>query len=86
MKSKDASVKLEWRGAIWTVIAVALVSAYQAMYFLAPDILAIPLWEGSSLTYAFLLGTLSLLIPIAIGWWMIHTDKTDGESFHTSHH
>ncbi|MGE4062217.1 MAG: hypothetical protein AB7E79_02520 [Rhodospirillaceae bacterium] len=80
------NVKLEKRGALWTVIAVAVVSAYQSLYFLAPDFLAIPLWEGSSLTIAFLLGTLSVAIPVAVGWWMIKEDKADVETFDVTHH
>jgi hypothetical protein len=80
------NVQLDKRGAVWTVIAVLVVSAYQALYFLAPDFLAIPLWPGSSLTYAFLLGTLAIVIPVAVGWWMIRSDAPDGETYDTTDH
>jgi hypothetical protein len=80
------NVKLDKRGAMWTAIAVFLVSAYQALYFLAPGFLAIPLWEGSYLTMAFLLGTLSLVLPVVIGWWMIRGDKADSETFDVTQH
>ncbi len=79
------NVKLDKRGAVGTAIAVALVSAYQALYFLAPDFLATPLWGGSYLTVAFLLGTLSVAIPVVVGWWMIQGDKADGEIFDVTH-
>ena len=68
------------------IIAVALVSTYQALFDLAPDFMAAPLWRGSALTVAFLLGNLSLIVPVAFAWWMIRSDKAGGESFDTSHH
>ena len=80
------NVKIDRRGAVWTVIAVALVSAYQSLYFLAPEFLGRPLWHGSHLTIAFLLGTFSVAIPVATGWWMIRGDEAGGETFDTSHH
>lgn len=80
------NVRLEKRDAVWTLSAVALVAAYQALYFLAPAFLARPLWEDSSLTLAFLLGTLSIVIPVAVGWWMIRGDAPSGETFDTADH
>jgi hypothetical protein len=79
------NVKLDKRGAAGTAIAVGLVSAYQALYFVAPEFLAIPLWDGSHLTVAFLLGTLSVALPVGVGWWMIRGDKGDGEVFDVTH-
>lgn len=79
------NVKIDRRGAVGTAIAVILVSAYQALYFVAPDFLAAPLWDGSYLTVAFLLGTLSVAIPVAAGWWMIQGDKAEGETFDVTH-
>jgi len=82
---RSTGVKLERRGAALAVIAVILVSAYQALFFLAPGLMRAPLWPGSALTVAFLLGNLSLVIPVVFGWWMIATDKPDGETFDASH-
>lgn len=80
------NVKLDKRGALWTAATVGVVSAYQALYFLAPEFLAIPLWRGSALTMAFLLGTLSIAVPVVAGWWMIRGDEAGGESFDAGHH
>ena len=86
MKAKIPDVRLDRRGAAFAVLAVAIIAAYQAMHYLAPDFLAQPLWEGADLTIAFLLGSLSLFIPVAIAWWMIRGDTADGETFDTAHH
>lgn len=83
---RSTGVKLDRRGAALAVVAVVLVSIYQAMFFLAPDAMGAPLWEGSALTVAFLLGNLSLAIPVAFGWWMIAADKPDGDTFDASDH
>lgn len=82
---QSTGVKLERRGAALAVLAVILVCAYQALFFLAPGVMSTPLWPGGALTVAFLLGNLSLVIPVVFGWWMIAADKPDGETFDASH-
>jgi hypothetical protein len=82
---RSTVVKLERRGAALAVLAVIFVSAYQALFFLAPGVMSALLWPGSALTVAFLLGNLSLLIPVVFGWWMIAADTPDGETFDASH-
>jgi hypothetical protein len=82
---RSTVVKLERRGAALAVLAVILVSAYQALFFLAPDVMGAPLWPDSALTVALLLGNLSLVIPVVFAWWMIAADKPDGETFDTPH-
>jgi hypothetical protein len=77
---------MDARGAAFAVVAVILVCAFQALFYLAPEVLAKPLWEGSAVTLSFLLGTLSIAVPIAVGWVIIHADSSDGESFDTSRH
>lgn len=82
---RSTVVKLERRGAALAVLAVIFVSAYQALFFLAPGVMSALLSPGSALTVAFLLGNLSLLIPVVFGWWMIAADTPDGETFDASH-
>lgn len=79
-------VRLEKRSAVLAVISILLVSTYHALFFHGQGLLAAPLWTGSALTFAFLLGVLSLAVPIAFAWWMIAGDRTDGERFETSDH
>jgi len=79
-------VRFEKHGAVLAVIAVLLVSIYQTLFFYGQGALAVPLWAGSALTLAFLLGVLSLIVPITFAWWMIAGDKTDGERFESSDH
>ncbi len=86
MKPKSMSVRLDKRGAVMAVLAVILVCLYQAMFFLAPEVLAQPLWAGSALTLAFLFGNLSLGVPVAFAWWMIRTDVADSETHDVSGH
>ena len=86
MNPKSGNVQLEKRGAALAVFAVVIVSLYQALFFAAPEILAQPLWTGSGLTLAFLLGSLSLIIPVAVAWLIIRTDTADDETFDTSRH
>jgi hypothetical protein len=86
MKTKGQDIQFDKRGAAYAVLAVVLIAAFQAMYYLAPDVLARPLWDGATLTLAFLLGTLSLAMPVAIAWWMIRADTADGETFDTTDH
>ncbi len=86
MKAKVPGIELDKRGAAYAILAVVIVAGFQALYYLAPDVLARPLWDGANLTLAFLLGTLSLAIPVAIAWWMIRADTADGETFDTSQH
>lgn len=83
---RSTGVKLDRRGAALAVLAVVLVSIYQAMFFLAPGVMAAPLWDGSALTVAFLLGNLSLVLPVAFGWWMIAGDQAETETCDSSRH
>jgi hypothetical protein len=86
MAPSNVGVRLEARGSILAVLAVALVSSYQYMFFAAPDLLALPLWSGSALTLAFLLGNLSLAVPVGFAWWIIQADTSGGESYAVREH
>lgn len=77
---------LDKRGAALAVLTVVLAGLFMALFYLAPDLLARPLWEGGALTVAFLLGTLSLAVPVAIAWLIIRHDRAGGETFDTTHH
>lgn len=86
MRSRDATVRLDVRGALLAIITVILVCVFQALFYFAPEFLATPLSPGGALTLSFLLGTLSIVVPIAVGWLIIHTDKSDGETHDSSRH
>ncbi|MGE3335967.1 MAG: hypothetical protein AB7I36_20190 [Rhodospirillaceae bacterium] len=47
-----------------------------------------PLWPGAALTVAFLLGTLSIFIPVLVAWFIAAADKPVGadETYETSQH
>lgn len=77
---------LDKRGAVLAVITVAMAGVFMALFYVAPDLLARPLWEGAALTIAFLLGTLSLAVPVAVGWLIISPDRDSGEAFDVTHH
>lgn len=77
---------LDKRGAVLAVLTVILAGLFMALFYVAPDLLAQPLWQGSALTVAFLLGTLSLAVPVIVAWAIIHPDRAGGETFDTTHH
>lgn len=77
---------LDKRGAALAVLTVILAGVFMALFYVAPDLLVRPLWEGSALTVAFLLGTLSLAVPVFVAWAIIRPDRAGGETFDTTHH
>ena len=85
MKS-GPEVELDRRGAALAVLTVALAAFFMALFYIAPDFLARPLWPDSALTVAFLFGTLSLAIPVGIAWLIVRHDRAAGETFETTHH
>jgi hypothetical protein len=64
----------------WVALAIILAVAYQSLWYIAPGLLAQPLWPGSALSIAFVLGMLSLLAPILIAWLLIRHDASSGEA------
>ncbi len=85
MKS-GPEVELDRRGAALAVLTVALAALFMALFYIAPDLLARPLWQGGALTVAFLLGTLSLAVPVVVAWLIVRHDRAGGETFDTTHH
>lgn len=77
---------LDRRGAVLAVLTVVLAGIFIALFYVAPGLLARPLWEGSALTFAFLFGTLSLVVPVVIAWVIIRKDRAGGETYETTHH
>lgn len=74
---------------IWlAVIAIASGFLFLAMWYVTPAVLEKPLWAGSALTVAFLLGTLSIVVPILVAWLIAASDKpaTAEETYETSDH
>ena len=86
MTPKPPSVqKLAARDIFFTIATVMLVGVYQALWYVAPDFLEVPLWHGSTLTASFILGALSLSIPIAAVWFIVWKDpKTTSKRYETS--
>ncbi len=76
---------LDRRGAALAVLTVILAGLFMALFYVAPGLLARSLWNGSALTVAFLLGTLSLAVPVVIAWLIIRGDRPDGATFDTAH-
>ncbi len=70
------------------VVAIASGFIFLAMWYLTPGVLEKPLWPGAALTVAFLLGTLSIFIPVLVAWFITAADKSVGadETYETSDH
>lgn len=83
---KKPDVVLERRGAVLAVLTVILAGGFLALFYIAPDLLARPLWDGATLTVAFLLGTLSLAVPVTVAWVIIARDRAGTETFETTRH
>lgn len=88
MSVNTESSSLRKRDTYLAAIAIASGFIFLAMWYLTPAFLEKPLWPGASLTVAFLLGTLSVFIPVLVAWFIAAADKpaTAEETFETSHH
>ena len=64
-------------GTIYTAIAFTTSALYQTLWYIAPGFLARPLWQGATLTVAFLLGTIAILGPILLAWLVARDDVAD---------
>jgi hypothetical protein len=74
------------RGTGFVITAVLLAAVYQALWYVAPEFLAQPLWPGTALTVAFPLGTIAILAPAVLAWLMASKDIASTERFHSSGH
>ncbi len=76
------------RGASLAVTTILLTAIYQATWYVAPQLLALPLWSGSALNVGFILGTLSIAVPILTAWLMVRDDRaaTPSEQYETNNH
>ena len=75
MKPAQPDVRLSGRDALMAILAVAIAAVFQLLLYVAPAFLSRPLWDGAALTLAFLFGSISVAIPVAIAWWIIRTDN-----------
>ncbi len=65
---------LDKRGVLFALIVIALAAIFETVMYSAPGVLARPLWAGSALTLALVLGFLSFLIPVVIAWLICRQD------------
>ncbi|MSO72594.1 MAG: hypothetical protein EXQ84_03145 [Rhodospirillaceae bacterium] len=65
---------LDKRGVFFAVIVIALAGVFETVMYSAPGVFARPLWAGSALTLALVLGFLSFLIPVVIAWLICRKD------------
>jgi hypothetical protein len=88
MSSHSEITALRARDTWLAIIAIASGFLFLAMWYLAPAVLEKPLWAGSALTVAFLLGTLSIVVPVLVAWLIAAADKaaTAEETYETSDH
>lgn len=75
MKAKTANMSP--RDLIYTALAVAIGVVFLIVWYLAPEILTVPLWTGSPISFGFVAGTISLFGPILISWLLIRHDDTN---------
>ena len=88
MEIRKNKVTLDKRGALLAASSILLTAAYQSLWYLAPQLLAHSLWAGSALNVGFLLGTLSICVPIFIAWLIVRSDRQSPsrETFEVSDH
>ncbi len=78
---------IDVRGTVFTIAAFLVAAAYQGLWYLAPDFLALPLWPGAALSVALVLAILAFAVPIFVAWLMARYDHHDEtETYETSGH
>jgi uncharacterized membrane protein (DUF485 family) len=68
---------LDRLGVLLSLVLVVLAALFELAMYNAPEFLSRPLWEGSALTVALLLGFLSFLIPVVTAWLICRNDTPD---------
>jgi len=88
MEIRMNKVTLDRRGALLAAASILLTATYQSLWYFAPQLLAHSLWTGSALNLGFLLGTLSIWVPIFIAWLIVRSDhqSPSRETFEVSEH
>lgn len=78
--------RLVKREVVLTLISIVLAVLYQTLWYVAPDLLAYPLWSGSMLTVSFVLGSFAILAPIFTAYLIACRDVVSDEVYETSDH
>lgn len=79
---------LDVGGALYAVGAFAMAAIYILLWYVAPGLMAAPLWAGSSLPWSMLLGVLAILVPVLLAWLCARKDveSASDESYEVAGH
>ena len=70
-------VPLDRRGLFYGLLALALAALYQALWWLAPDVMAAPLWSGATIPVSVPLGVIAIYMPLLLAWACIRRDRSE---------
>jgi hypothetical protein len=77
---------LDKAGALYALAALAFAAIYQAIWYLAPEFMEIPMW-GSAIPLSMPFGILALFMPLFFAWLIARKDdQTSTETYETSGH
>ena len=68
---------LDVSGAIYAIAGVFLAGLHMALWYAAPEMMASPLWTGSSIPWSVFLGVLALAVPVLLAWLCVRNDERD---------
>jgi hypothetical protein len=68
---------LDRRGLFCGLLALALAGLYQALWWLAPGLMAAPLWNGATIPVSVPLGVAAIYMPLLLAWLCIRHDRTE---------
>jgi uncharacterized membrane protein (DUF485 family) len=65
---------LDVSGAIYAIGGFAMAAVYMLLWYVAPGLMASPLWAGSAVPWSMLLGVLAILVPALLAWLCVRND------------
>lgn len=61
-------------GAVFAIVSTILAVLHIAASYLAPGLMAVPLWSGSFITWSVLLGVFAISVPVPFAWLCVRND------------
>jgi hypothetical protein len=66
---------LDRSGVIFAVLIFGFAAIYEALWTLAPKIMRLPLWAGSSIPLSVLFGIAAIFLPLLFAWLSVRHDQ-----------
>ena len=76
----EQRAKLDRKGAVLAAVALVTAGLYQALWWLAPTLMAMPLWNGASIPVSVALGLLAIFVPALLSFLCVRGDREPGDA------